>query len=197
MNAKLPAIAALNEEHRVIALVTDAFERYIDRIDGDESIPREDLGRFVTFFREYADLGHHEKEEDILLRALATGGFDWEDQPIKLTRRDHRQERYMMRVLQQAALQAAEWSAEDRRHLVASARSFIEFQRRHMEHEEGELYPLVEKLASEDRQKLASELERFESERSDDGDTGWLRELADDLITTHGASDADQQGAEP
>lgn len=175
------------KEHRLIGRVADAFASYIDRISrGAEPIDRHDLGRFVIFFREYADLGHHEKEESLLLPALVESGLNWDDGLIADIRHEHNQERYLMRTLKQAALQKDLWSREDYRHLVSVARTFIEFLRRHAKKEEEQLLPrLSERLQPQAARHLCEELEHFDETWAASGEFTWLKALAQDLIARY------------
>lgn len=184
------AIDLIVKEHRLIGRVADAFEFYIEQLGGEvEPFKRHDLGRFVTFFREYADLGHHEKEENLLLPALVESGLSWDSGLIADLRHEHNQERYLMRTLRQAALQKDLWSREDHRHLVSVARTFIDFVRRHAQKEEEQLLPLLrDRLSPDGSKRLGEELERFDEGWATSGEAKWLRALAQELIARYAAS---------
>jgi hemerythrin-like domain-containing protein len=80
--------------------------------------------------------------------ALVEHGLAWDEAPLQDIRRDHEQEDYLLRVIEQAALQEGVWSAEDRRHAVRSIQALVDFERKHIQKEETLLYPEAERLLS-------------------------------------------------
>jgi hemerythrin-like domain-containing protein len=156
------ALATLEREHLLLSGTLDALERWNETLLRTDTADRDDLARFVRVIGELADLAHHEKEEDILLPLLTRCGFDWETGPIKHVRTEHQHERYLCRVIAQAASQEDEWSEEDRRHLIASIDAYVAFQRRHMKQEDIVLYPAVDRLSPEQQVELAAKLRAFD-----------------------------------
>ena len=70
----MEAIETLMAEHQQILGAIGALEVYageVRRGGGDAA----ELGRFVTFIREFADAHHHAKEEDMLFAAMVEAGF--------------------------------------------------------------------------------------------------------------------------
>ncbi len=179
----LNAADLINKEHRLIARVLDALEVYVAGLESaGDAADRHDLARFVTFFREFADLGHHEKEENVLFPELVRAGYSWDDGLLSRIRKEHNQERYLMRTLRHASLQKNLWSTEDLRHLVSLARTFIEFQRAHIATEDKEILPVVRELPDNVQHQLSERLERFGDAWADGGEDAWLRGLAQDLV---------------
>jgi hemerythrin-like domain-containing protein len=183
----MDATGLIIKEHRLIGRVADAFESYVNQVNQQvDPIDRHDLGRFVTFFREYADLGHHEKEESLLLPALVESGLSWDDGVISAIRHEHNQERYLMRTLKQAAMQKDLWSQEDHRHLLSLGRTFIEFLRQHAKKEEEQVLPLLEaRLSARAAEHLSEQLEHFDEVWAASGESTWLKALAQELITRY------------
>lgn len=167
----------------MITRVLDALEVYVAGLESaGDGADRHDLARFVTFFREFADLGHHEKEENVLFPEMVRAGWSWDDGLLSDLRKEHNQERYLMRTLRHASLQKDLWSSEDLRHLVSVARTFIEFQRAHMAREDEELLPVVRKLPDDVQQMISERLTHFDEAWADGGEGAWLRGLAQDLV---------------
>jgi hemerythrin-like domain-containing protein len=149
-------------------------------------VDRADLERFVTFFREFVDLGHHDKEETILVPALVRHGFHWDDGPVAWMRREHDQERYLMRSLRHAALQKASWSEEARRHWLIVAREFISFLRSHTAREEQQLFPeAARRLPDTAKQALARDFEALDAQRVGDAPPAPLRALGAELTSRY------------
>ncbi len=69
--ASVDAIEMLMDEHRLIERAIDALVAFADEVRRKVTDDRVELGRFVTFIREFADACHHGKEEDILFERLA------------------------------------------------------------------------------------------------------------------------------
>jgi hemerythrin-like domain-containing protein len=151
-------------EHKLIARLIDALRVYARRLRRGPGPDPADLALFSRAFRELADEIHHEKEEWILLPILARNGFNWDTGVLPEVRSDHGQERYLLDVLQQAALQQGRWSNDDRRRIVATALALVEFQREHMELENTKLYSEVPgRLSAEAQVQLQAELDSFDA----------------------------------
>ena len=157
------ALHSLIEEHKVIGRLIDALQEYARRLRREDSAEPADLALFSRAFRELADEIHHEKEEGILLPILGRNGFHWDTGVLPEVRRDHRQERYLLEVLQHAAARASSWSNDDRRVIVATALALVEFQREHMELENTKLFGVVpQRLSAEVLARLEAELDGFD-----------------------------------
>jgi len=160
----MAALDSLRREHALIARGLDALEAYAAMLEAGRAYVREDLAPLAAFFSEFADLWHQEKEEDILWPALVRHGYAWDEGPIARVRGEHEQENYLIRVLHQAALQEGAPTEEELRHIVATIRSLVAFERGHMREEEAVLYRAVaEELpeeAQEEIERRAAELEQ-------------------------------------
>lgn len=178
------------EEHRLITRVVNAFERYIDAMESDADVTRQDLSRFVGFFREFGDLGHHEKEEGILIPAMVRNGCSWDDGPVEKVRKEHHHERYLMRSLRHAALQKDPWSSDARQRVVSTSRLYIQFMRDHVRLEEEQMFPRARQcLPAEVAEELVRRFERFDEEWNESGELSWLRELAEELVARYPAKE--------
>lgn len=63
-------IAELTAEHGPIRLMLRVLEKICDKIEKGEAVPEEHLRQGVLFIREFADRGHHEKEESLLFPTM-------------------------------------------------------------------------------------------------------------------------------
>ncbi|MET0412298.1 MAG: hemerythrin domain-containing protein [Polyangiaceae bacterium] len=158
------ALHSLIQEHKVIGQLIDALQEYVRRLRREDNADPTDLARFARAFREFADEIHHEKEEGILLPILARNGFHWDTGVLPEVRRDHRQERYLIEVLQHVAARAGSWTNDDRRSIIATALALIQFQREHMELENTRLFAEVpRRLPPESLARLEAELDDFDN----------------------------------
>ena len=164
----MDVVEHFNQEHALIERSATVLAGYLNHLRQGGEEARHELLCLVTFFREVVDLGHHYKEEDLLFPELVRHGADWDGAPIADLRKEHDHERYLLRVLRQAALQTEAWSVEDRRHVIDVAGSFIEFQREHIEREASDVFPMVDRLLpAEARKSLADRLVAFDEEHKD------------------------------
>jgi len=180
-----PAVTGIERlfgEHPVIMGVVDALSKFVDDLETDGGDNRCELGRLMTFFREYAELFHHEKEESILWPALVHAGLRWDNGLIAEVRKDHEVERTMLQSLRHASLQTTEWSLVDRQRIVTVCRRFVDFMREHVRKENETLRPLIdEKLDEASRVALNENLDRFDGRLQASGELNMLAELAASL----------------
>ncbi len=176
------AVEQLFAEHRLIERVVDALELFIESIESVGEEQRCELVRIVTFFREYADLGHHEKEETLLIPALVASGLRWEEGLLHGVTSDHERERYLLQTLRHAALQHASWTADERAHIIEVARTFVSFMRRHIAMEDDSLLTATRtQLSDSVRAGLELSMARFDARRVASGEQAMLIELGEDL----------------
>lgn len=182
----MSAVEKLFEEHRLIERVVSSLEQCIHGLGCDNEHVRSDLLRFVTFFREFADLLHHEKEEELLMPALAEGGLRWDEGVMLQIRKEHEFERHLLQTLRHLALQTGAWSKNDCRRVVDISERFIAFMRTHMTLEDQELHRLVlERLTPEAFDVLESKLRRFDEKRELSGEIDLLVNLGEELAVRH------------
>src|ERR1035437_4392271 len=92
-------IALLSKEHRLIERVLDALTDYADQVERGADVSADDLARFVTWIRGYADASHHGKEEDVLFVRMVAAGMPGDDGPIGLMLEQHEEGRRLVGVL--------------------------------------------------------------------------------------------------
>jgi hemerythrin-like domain-containing protein len=172
----------LVEEHRVIGGVLGAFERFIAQAEAGGALQPHALARFTTFFREYADLIHHEKEEALLFPAMERRGFRRDAAPIAHVQREHAKERSLLFMLIQVSVQTETPSETMRERFVVVAREYTAFVRQHMAKENELLYPRVrEAFAGGELKEIVGELAAVLELERRVGETSWLRDLALEL----------------
>jgi hemerythrin-like domain-containing protein len=158
----------------------------LDDLEAGTHVSRSELASVVDYLTLFGDLRHHDKEESLLVPVLIQHGFDWYEGPLAQMRRDHRQERYLVRVLSDLANQERHWSNEDRRHLLGVGREFIAFMRGHMARENAEILgPARERLPSEAKAHLSAEFRRFDAEHGESTDFAVKRAQIDSLLQRH------------
>lgn len=191
-------LASLIIEHQVTLKLVDGLVAYARQLENPDGAPieRADLALFARFFREFADEVHHEKEENVLMPLLSWHGFDWAEGTLADVRWEHEQERYFTNVLAQAGERDGEWTLEDRRSIAATALALADFQRRHIEKENNELFPEVtRRLGKEDLETLKYQLEHFDAVPRHRACAEELRALASRLIQRYAPRVARSSGS--
>ncbi len=176
------AVERLFEEHVVILRVLAALEGFVNRLQIEDGDSRTELVHLMAFFREFADLLHHEKEESVLLPALVDAGLRWDDGVIAEVRKDHELERQMLQSLRHCALQSTPWSIMDRQRVVDVGHRYVEFMRRHITNENENLRPLItSSLKADALRQLNERLDRFDARIEGSGELAKHREYAASL----------------
>ena len=179
---EMDAIEMLMGEHRIIERVLDALDGFVDEVERRGSSEREELGRFVTFVREFADACHHGKEEDILFAAMVAHGFPREGGPIAVMLHEHDRGRALISVLRGHAEAESAWTDAARREIADAARGYASLLRAHI-HKEDAIH-----LPSDAMQEVADACARYEEGPARAGDHARLHALAEELIRVHAAA---------
>lgn len=172
----------LDDEHHVIARVTDAFSAYLDAVEAKHDVDRHELFRFVTFFSDYADSIHHAKEEAVLFPALEHCGYERNKGPLAEIRKEHNHERALLSRLKRAATAKHAWSDERIGELLATGRELVAFGRAHMKKEDELLFPEAKnKLVGEVAEHVGKTLVQFQRIHDIEGYSAYLGRLAREL----------------
>ena len=185
----MDAIETLMNEHRTIERAIDALVSFADEVrrktTGDRG-DKDELGRFVTFIREFADACHHGKEEDILFAAMVEAGFSRQSGPIAVMLMEHDQGRAHVRELAGLSAHEAAWSGEDRQRLGVAAHGYADLLRAHIHKEDAILYPMAEqRLPPAVMARVAADCEAYEARKTGSGEHERLYALAEELVARH------------
>jgi hemerythrin-like domain-containing protein len=182
-------LASLIREHALLGPLAEALANFASCMrSGEQELngERTELEQFVRVFKDFADCVHHEKEESVLLPFLSRHGYPWSQGPLAEVRREHRQERYLIDVLCQAAACDDAWNPDDRRRIVATAVALAEFQRDHLLKENTLLLPsVVQRTSAAELEMLRAELAAFDASVARYMPCIELEELARGLIDRH------------
>jgi hemerythrin-like domain-containing protein len=176
----------LIDEHRVIARTLDALESFVVKGDAGGSLDLFELGRFVVFFREFAELAHHAKEERVLFPAMVKLGYSMSGAPIAHIHAEHRREQGLLFEIRQASMRARPLSSAKYAHLVGLVHELIAFERRHIKKENELLYPAIMKeLSGKSLRDLTQNHWTNEDAERSLAEDAWLRSLAAELARAH------------
>jgi hemerythrin-like domain-containing protein len=184
----MDAILTLMNEHRLIEQCIDALVAFADELGRKGSTDKDELSRFVTFIREFADGCHHGKEEDILFAAMVEAGFPRNGGPIAVMLMEHDRGRAFVKELARLAGKDGSWSEDDHEALAEAAHGYANLLRQHIHKEDAILYPMAEqRLPPSVMERVAADCERYEAEKNGSGEADRLQRLASELVTRHGA----------
>jgi hemerythrin-like domain-containing protein len=182
----MDAIETLMNEHRVIERVCVALVGFAHEARRKGSTDKEELGRFVTFIREFADAYHHGKEEDILFRTMTENGFPSQGGPVAVMLHEHGIGRGLTAALREKAEQAGPWTAGDLQAVADAAQGYSDLLHAHIHKEDAILYPMAEQhLAPEVLAEVGAACERFEQVKNGAGEHERLHALAEELVLRH------------
>jgi hemerythrin-like domain-containing protein len=183
----MDAIETLMNEHRTIERVLDALTGFADELQRTGTTEKDELGRFVTFVREYADAFHHGKEEAVLFEAMIEAGFPREGGPVAVMLHEHDQGRAFVRVLAARAAQPGDWSPDDRQEVLDAAHGFAGLLHAHIHKEDRILYPMAEqRLPPDVLEDVAGRCATLDAQKAAAGER--LVALAEALVARHAAA---------
>jgi hemerythrin-like domain-containing protein len=157
----MEATRRLQEEHRAIEKAIPMLERLLGRHTGI-SIGSDQV---LEFFRGFADAGHHHKEEVVLFPALEARGVPRREGLVFELLKEHGAGRRLMREIVGLLGPASEDYENCRALLANRIDDYVDHLRAHIEREETQLWPLVQRtLSPEDDRAIAAGYDRVDGE---------------------------------
>jgi hemerythrin-like domain-containing protein len=170
----------LRQEHELVRMVAGAMEREVRHIEQTGWVHRVRVARMMDFSRHFTDGCHHHKEEDLLfpvLRERSTGT----DVTLGAMLTEHSAARQAIRAVD-AALADADRDPAAAEVIAVDLGVYAGLLRLHMDKEEVLLFPLAERLLSDQEMELlAGEFERFDDIETGRGEHQRYEALARDL----------------
>jgi hemerythrin-like domain-containing protein len=140
----------LVEEHKLIKRMIDVLEKSIAKLEKGETVNPLVFEQATDFVRNFADKFHHAKEEDILFKEMVKKGMPEKDSPIEAMLIEHDQGREFVKGVVNATEDLQKGNKEAVKELIRNAKGYIELLREHIEKENDILYPLAERMFTED-----------------------------------------------
>lgn len=156
----------LRKEHENIRLFTDKLEQMAVNLMEKNDISFEDYAKSVEFIKTYADKRHHQKEEQVLFKAMLENLGEMADNLINHAMIvEHNLARLYVWELEDA-LNAYKQQAtvELKLKIVTNTMSYVYLLRRHINKENNAVYPYAEKNLPHDLiEKLNTEACRYDN----------------------------------
>jgi hemerythrin-like domain-containing protein len=176
------ATQILRQEHESILKMLDAAEQAAIRIEGGGRVRRETLSGVSEFFRLFADLCHHAKEEDILFPWLESHGMPRAGGPTGVMMHEHVEGRAFVRRMAEAS-EACNWGEDSQKNWAEAARGYIALLRQHIFKENNILFVMAENMLSpEEQESLAGKFAAAEVEKLGPGAREKLEGMMNDLL---------------
>lgn len=173
----------LRREHELVLMVVEAMEREAEAISRSATVNRVRVAQMVDFARNFTDGCHHRKEEEVLFPAVRERSKAAE-QPVAVLLSEHLAGRTAMKAVD-AALLDADVDSRDRAVVAEQLELYAALLRRHIAKEDALLFPLSDKVLSDQEQELmAREFERIEEQETGPGEHRRYHTLARELART-------------
>ena len=156
------ATQLLMEEHEIILRALRILEVLAGRAAQGAEVPAKAVGEALEFLTQFADIHHHQKEEEILFPALEEAGLPAEGGPVGVMLQEHVQGRALIAALRAAAPQAA-GDAAGRERFASTARAYTALLSAHIDKENHVLFPMADQaIGGESRKRVEEEFDAFE-----------------------------------
>lgn len=155
----------LVKDHDEIQKGLKILEAVCDKVEAGASVDTGDMRRMVDFIQNYADRGHHSKEEKILFVKMKDAGIPTDGGPVGVMLTEHDLGRNFVKGMIKALDGIDAGAAKDSTDFVKNARGFASLLTEHIFKENNILYPMADSHLSEAQQKeMEGEFVKAEAE---------------------------------
>lgn len=160
----MKAIEELKKEHEKIKLMLKVLDKICQKLRKKEKVDFSDFERILKFIKNFADKCHHGKEEDLLFKELEKAGVPKEGGPIGVMLSEHDLGRNYVKEFE------GRIKEKNSEKIIENAQNYIKLLTQHIEKEDNILYPMADKILSENKDKeLIEGFEKIEIERIGEG----------------------------
>ncbi|NLF71306.1 MAG: hypothetical protein GX575_19930 [Candidatus Anammoximicrobium sp.] len=158
------SLEILIDEHRRIEQVLACLEKIIEHCASEGRLDGDAARQAIEFFRDFADRGHHGKEEIQLFPVLETRGLGSPCGPLAVMRREHELGRLYLQGMEGYMAAASGGEADAVQWFVQHGQSYIRLLREHISKEDHCLFTRAEQaLTDEDDAQIQEAYARFEA----------------------------------
>lgn len=157
-------IMLMVEEHKYIKRMLGVIRKASYGIMNGAAIDYDDFAKMIDFVRSYADAHHHGKEEKMLFNRMVDEMGGAAEKLVRFGMLvEHDMGRLHMKDLEEALQKVKDGDDEAKIDVVANAVSYANLLNRHIDKEDGLVYPFAEKgLEKATLDKINEECEVFE-----------------------------------
>jgi hemerythrin-like domain-containing protein len=153
----MSATEVLRDEHRGVERMLAIVDAASSRLAAGGDVPADLFLNAVDFFRGFTDGCHHAKEETELFPAMERRGIPHENGPIGVMLAEHEMGRTYVRAMAEAAQRYSQGDPLAAPGLVQCAQSYVSLLRQHIAKEDSRLFPMADRMLSEQEQAQLSE----------------------------------------
>lgn len=152
------AIQRLSCEHRHIEAVIKSLPDAVAALDARQRLNVQKLRTVVKFLRVYADQRHHQREEDLFFPTLVKRGVPAQGCPIGGLNHEHENGRALVSALDEGITSYEQKLPGADHAMQQTLQEIIALYRKHLWMEDAMVFPMAEKLISEeDNQELTEQ----------------------------------------
>lgn len=165
------SVKLMNEEHENIKRMLKVVRAICKRILEGQEIPYEAFKEILKFLRGYADEHHHGKEEKMFFNEMVEHlGSAAEKLVTHGMLVEHDMGRLFLSDLESALERVKAGDDESRLDVIANAISYTHLLARHIEKEDGVVFPFAERSFSEDKlDEINKAFEVYEEKKTNEG----------------------------
>lgn len=173
----MSVVATLEREHALIEQCLDLMLLAAAGLEQGKPVTDDCISPLLTFLREFADHGHHAKEEETLFPLLERRGIAKIGGPLGVMLYEHEQGRTMIRIME-GLRPELNIPGEARQRFFQVAKSYATLMREHINKENHCLFPMAQSVLTDaDQQELATAFERLERDAKEHRGYAHFQEL--------------------
>ncbi|MDH3611357.1 MAG: hemerythrin domain-containing protein [Nitrosopumilus sp.] len=170
--------ASLRRDHDLIEKVIKAMEATIQLLNDGKQIPESILNQVIDFSKNFTDVCHHSKEENVLFPALEQAGMPRNMGPIAMMLMDHERSREIGSHMEESAKEYLD--SQNSTNLVSYMKQYVEHVTEHLWKENNRLFMMAEARLQYMSAKVDKDLVNFEESKLKE--TGKTREHYEKLV---------------
>lgn len=147
---KTTAIYQMTAEHRHIETVTKSLRDAVAALGNGQRLNVEKLRNVVEFLRVYAGRRHHQREEALFFPILVRRGVPAQGCPLGGLKHEHEKGRALISALDERITFYEQQRPGSGQVLRQTLQEIIKLYRHHLWMEDAMVFPMAEKLVSED-----------------------------------------------
>ena len=179
-------IKTLTREHHVILRVLGSLTVFVNELTNGNEEYRSAALQYAKFFRFFADLHHHGKEEALLFQELEKQGLPADTGPIRVMIKEHDLGRKCVRAIASIGEGKGPLTSEEHARLREAILEFVPLLRNHMQKEDGLLFPMAERfLSQEAKNRLSKDFDEFDKEQEEEVISRKMHNLAESLVNRY------------
>ena len=169
---------SLRRDHDLIEKVIKAMEVTIQLLNNGQQIPESILHPVIDFSKNFTDVCHHSKEEDVLFPALEQAGMPRNMGPIAMMLKDHERSREIGKHMEKSAKEYIE--SGNSTNLLDDMKQYTQHITEHLWKENNKLFMMAEARLQYVSEKVDKELNNVEESKLKE--TGKTRENYEKLV---------------